>query len=250
MKLALIGDPVVHSHSPRLHARFFEEAGMQGSYVAIRVPRGNAVDVIRRMRIDDYTGLNVTYPLKEEALEACDELTEEAALAGAVNTIFFGGAIVGHNTDGIGARGALEQLLGQPVALERIGILGTGATARAILAQLHETDAYTYVWGRDEKKVAKLCERFEAHPWPQHAPEIVISTLPSGVKLREEMVEALLAADWVMDTNYGSRSTLSRQVHREIVKGDAMLESQALASFNFWRAHAQSLIEEELEIGR
>ena len=247
MKLAVIGDPVSHSRSPRLHARFLDEAEITGSYVAIRVPRGNGVDVVRRMRMDDYTGLNVTYPLKEEVLAACDELTEEAQLAGAVNTIFFGRTVVGHNTDGVGARSALEQILGRPVALERIGILGTGATARAILAQLHETDAYTYIWGRSEEKVLDLCERFECDAWPARPPEIVISTLPSGVKLHEDMVEALLAAECVMDTNYGSRSTLSRQVHREIVQGGAMLEAQARASFDFWLGHAQSLVEEELD---
>lgn len=246
MKLALIGDPVSHSRSPHLHRQFLEEAEIDGSYVAIRVPRGNAIDVLRRMRLDDYAGANITFPLKEEALAACDELTEEARLAGAVNTVFFGPVIVGHNTDGIGARSALEQVLGQPVALERIGILGTGATARAILAQLYETDAYTYIWGRNAQAVEELCERFEADPWPENPPEIVISTLPPEVKLREQMAEALLAADIVMDANYGSRSTLSRQIHREIVKGDAMLEAQARASFDFWLAHTQALTESEL----
>lgn len=245
MKLALIGDPVEHSRSPRLHRGFLEDAGIEdGSYVAIRVPKGNGIDVVRRMRMDGYTGINVTTPLKEEALRACDELTEEAQLAQAVNTIFFGRTIVGHNTDGIGARIALETILTQPVALQRIGVLGTGATARAIFAQLRENDAYTFVWGRDEEKARAICERFEAKPWPQDAPEIVISTLPSGVKLPEQLVEQLLTADCVMDTNYGERSTLERQVHRDIVKGDLMLEAQARASFDFWLAHAQALAEE------
>ena len=247
MKLALIGDPVSHSRSPRLHREFMEEAEIEdGSYVAIRVPKTNGVDVVRRMRMDGYTGINVTTPLKEEVLRACDELTQEAELAQAVNTIFFGRSILGHNTDGIGARVALETILTQPVALQRVGVLGTGATARAILAQLRETDAYTFVWGRSNEKVAAICERFEAKPWPDGAPEIVISTLPSGVKLPHELVEQLLAADCVMDVNYGERSTLERQVHREIVKGDLMLEAQARASFDFWLAHAQALVEEEL----
>lgn len=247
MKLALIGDPVEHSRSPRLHRAFMEEAAIEdGSYVAIRVPKGNGIDVVRRMRMDGYTGINVTTPLKEEVLRACDELTQEAELVGAVNTIFFGRTILGHNTDGIGARVALETILTQPVALERVGVLGTGATARAILAQLRETDAYTYVWGRDREKVQQICERFEAQPWPQGSPEIVISTLPAGVKLPEELVEDLLSADCVMDTNYGERATLERQVHREIVKGDLMLEAQARASFDFWLAHAQALVEEQL----
>lgn len=246
MKLALIGDPVEHSRSPRLHNAFLREAGINGSYVAIRVPRGNGIDVVRRMRMDGYTGLNVTWPLKEEVLRACDELDEEAQLAQAVNTIFFGRTILGANTDGIGACSALETILGQPVALERIGVLGTGATARAIFAHLRMTDAYAYVWGRDPEKVLNVCERFEAKPWPANAPEIVISTLPPNVKLPEDVAEQLLGADVVMDVNYGERSTLERQVHREIIKGDLMLEAQARASFDFWLAHAQAAVEEEL----
>lgn len=246
MKLALIGDPVSHSRSPRLHNRFLREAGVDGSYVAIRVPRGNGIDVVRRMRMDGYTGVNVTTPLKEEVVRTCDELDEEAQLAEAVNTIFFGRTVLGANTDGVGAVSAIETVLGQPAALERIGVLGTGATARAILAHLHISDAYAYVWGRDREKVEAICERFEAKPWPAHAPEVVISTLPPMVKLPEELVEHLLKADLVMDVNYGARSTLERQVHREIVKGDLMLEAQARASFDFWLAHAQSAVEEEL----
>ena len=247
MKLALIGDPVSHSRSPRLHRDFLEEAGIEdGSYVAICLHKGNGVDIVRRMRLDGYTGINVTTPLKEEVLRACDELTPEAQSVEAVNTIFFGRTILGHNTDGIGARIALATILTQPVARERVGVLGTGATARAILAQLRETDAYTYVWGRDKRKVAQLCERFECERWPDGAPEIVISTLPSGVVLPQELVEQLLTADCVMDANYGDRSTLERQVQREIVKGDLMLEAQARASFDFWLAHAQALVEEEL----
>ncbi|HEY8314599.1 MAG TPA: NAD(P)-binding domain-containing protein [Candidatus Baltobacteraceae bacterium] len=244
MKLAIIGDPVEHSRSPRLHETFLREAGIDGSYVAIRVPRGNGIDVVRRMRMDGYTGCNVTMPLKEEVLRACDELEEDARTAGAVNTIFFGNAIVGANTDGIGARIALEGILEEPVSLQRIGIIGTGATARAILTQLHERDAYTFIWGRDDTKVDALCERFEAQPWPNgNVPEIVISTLPADVRFPEELVEALQHCDVVMDVNYGNRSALGQQLHREVIRGDAMLEAQARASFEFWVAHAQESME-------
>ena len=132
MKLALIGDPVEHSRSPELHGQFLEEAGIEGTYSAIRVPKGGGADAVRRLREEGYAGLNVTSPLKEEVVAACESLDEDARMAEAVNTIFFGAKIMGSNTDGVGARSSLETILGQPVALERIGILGTGATARAI----------------------------------------------------------------------------------------------------------------------
>ncbi len=243
MKLALIGDPVAHSRSPELHRAFLREAEIDdGSYVAIRVPAVNAVSVIRRMRLDGYTGANVTFPLKEEAIVACDALTEEAERAGAVNTIFFGSQIVGHNTDGIGARAALETLLDEPIALKRIGVLGYGATARAVLAHFAENDAYLFVWGRDAKKVHSVCERYDAQPWPaENPPEIVLSTLPPRVRFEPAMLDALMRADLVMDTNYGARSTLRQQLDREIVTGDTMLESQARASFDFWLAHVDGV---------
>jgi len=247
MKLALIGDPVSHSRSPQLHRRFLREAEIDGDYAAIRVPRGNGIDVVQRMRVDGYTGINVTFPLKEEVLGVCDELDEDARVAGAVNTIYFGDRIYGANTDGIGARTALEQLIGNAIALDRVGVLGTGATARAILAQLRETDAYAFVWGRDLEKVRDVCERFEAKPWPVNTPEIVISTLPPDARLDEDFVAALQRADVVFDCNYGSRSTLGGKLHREVTKGDAMLEAQARASFDFWLAHLDRVAPEPVE---
>lgn len=242
MKLAVIGDPVEHSRSPLLHRQFLTEADIDGSYVAIRVPARNAVSVIRRMRLDGYTGCNVTYPLKEEALDACDVLSEQAQRALAVNTIFFGREIVGANTDGIGARMAIEAMIDEPIALKRVGVLGYGATARAILAELHDNDAYAFVWGREAGRVRAVCERFEASYWPkENLPEIVVSTLPPNVRLPNELVADLQVPDLVIDANYGQRATLMNQLDREIVAGDAMLEAQARASFDFWLAHVEGL---------
>ncbi len=242
MKLALIGDPVAHSRSPRLHRGFLEEAGIDGDYVSIRVPRDNAIDVLRRMRMDGYTGCNVTYPLKEEALRACDVIDEEAQRIGAVNTILFGMQIRGANTDGIGARSALEAALDEPLALKRVGVLGTGATARAILSTLRAIDAYAYVWGRDEAKVADLCERFECEAWPaDNPPEITVNTLPPDVHLPLDLIAQLQTTDFVMDANYGERATLAHQLRREVIPGDTMLEAQARASFDYWLAHEEKV---------
>ncbi len=238
MKLALLGDPVDHSRSPGLHRGFLAEAGIDGSYIAIRVPIDNGIAIVRRMRLDGFTGCNVAYPLKEEVLRACDRLTDEARRAMAVNTIFFGREIIGTNTDGLGARAAIESLLEESISLKRVGVLGTGATARALLAQLHDNDAYAFVWGRDEPQVASLCERFECSPWPLGAPpEIAVSTLPPNVLLPREVVASLRDAELVMEANYGERATLGLQLQRDVIPGDAMLEAQARASFDFWLAH-------------
>ncbi len=239
MKLAIIGDPVEHSRSPRLQNRFLEEAGIDGAYLAIRAPRGSAVETISRLRAEDFVGCNVTYPIKEEALLACDSLDDETKRVGAVNTIVFGREIAGANTDGIGARSALETLLEEPLALKRVGVLGYGATARAILAQLQDNDVYAFVWGRDRGKVRDVCTAFEATPFDaRNPPEIVVSTLPPNVELPDSLIAAMQNADLVMDVNYGERSTLGRLLRRDVVPGDAMLEAQARASFDIWLAYA------------
>jgi shikimate dehydrogenase len=238
MKLALIGDPVEHSTSPALHRGFLDEAEIDGSYIAIRVRRGDGAATIGRLNADGFAGCNVTYPLKEEAFAACDTVTEEARRAQAVNTIFFGRNVIGTNTDGIGARTAIESLLDEPVALKRIGVLGYGATARAILAEMQENDAYVFLWGRNAERVRKTCREFEARQWPRgNPPEIVVSTLPPEAELPETIAAALLLPDLVMDCNYGIRATLAQRLGREVVPGDAMLEAQARASFDFWLAH-------------
>jgi shikimate dehydrogenase len=238
MKLALIGNPIEHSGSPQLHRGFLEEADLDGSYLAMAVSQGEGAGAIHRLRDEGYAGCNVTYPLKEEAFAACEAHTDEARRAQAVNTIFFGERILGTNTDGIGARAAIEALLDEPVALKRIGVLGYGATARAILTELHDNDAYTFIWGRDPQRVRATARRFEARPWPaENPPEIVISTLPPDAQLPAQLVAALRPADLVMDANYGARATLGQRLGREVVPGDTMLEAQARASFDFWLAH-------------
>lgn len=237
MKLALIGDPVEHSGSPRLHRRFMDESGIDGSYVTLRVTAGHVREAVRRLHDDGFTGCNVTYPLKEEAVGVCARLTGEARRASAVNTMFFGRDVVGTDTDGAGARSALESITDEPIALKRIGVLGYGATARAILAELQEHDAYAFVWGRDPAAVARVCERYEAQPWPyRNVPEIVVSALPPDAQLPPDVIENLRAPDIVIDVNYGRRATLARRIGREVLDGEIMLEAQARASFDYWLA--------------
>jgi shikimate 5-dehydrogenase len=65
----------------------------------------------------------------------------------------------------------------------------------------------------------------------------VISTLPPDASLPGELIAQLRSADMVMDANYGDRSRLAQRLNREVIPGDAMLEAQARASFDFWLAH-------------
>ncbi|MBD5635913.1 MAG: shikimate dehydrogenase, partial [Candidatus Eremiobacteraeota bacterium] len=105
LKLAVIGDPVAHSASPRLHREFLAAAHLTGTYEAIAVAGGTAATAIDDLRAAGYTGLNVTTPLKEEAFVKADVRDVAALAAGSVNTLILGERIEGYNTDGLGAIG-------------------------------------------------------------------------------------------------------------------------------------------------
>src|SRR5574341_176385 len=108
MKLfGVLGDPVSHSLSPAMHNAAFKTLGMDCEYHAFRVSRDNLRDAIRGAYVLGFGGLNLTIPLKEKALGIVKP-SELAEQIGAINTVDFKEGMVGYNTDGIGAKMALE----------------------------------------------------------------------------------------------------------------------------------------------
>ena len=111
-RYAVVGNPVSHSLSPRIHARFAAQTGEVISYEAIELPRNGFVSGVQDLARRGYAGLNVTVPFKREAWEICDRLSARAEDAGAVNTLILGDSgIAGDNTDGAGlVRDLLDNL--------------------------------------------------------------------------------------------------------------------------------------------
>lgn len=235
MKLGLIGDPVEHSRSPAIQARLLRDAGLAGSYEAIRVPRGETANALRRLRDAGYAGCNVTSPLKEEAFAACDTLMLAARRARAVNTIAFGDGTLGTTTDGIGAVEALRAEAGSLRGREVL-VLGTGPTAAAVAFGLCDEGVQLWLWGRNAEKASALCAEAGGLPFDANAlrGEIVFSALTPDAHLPEEIAEYCRRATLVMDANYGERSTIGAQLARTVIDGSRMLEEQARASLAFW----------------
>ena len=101
---AVIGSPVRHSRSPRIHNAAFAAAGLDWVYVALEVQRGGGFDAVRALPTLGIGGINVTMPHKADAARACDHLTETAAALGSVNTVVVNadGSTRGDSTDGEG----------------------------------------------------------------------------------------------------------------------------------------------------
>ncbi len=129
---AVFGHPVAHSLSPEIHNAAFEAAGLPFAYVAHDVEPGRVSVALEGIRVMGYRGLSVTIPHKVEALEAVDEVDETAKVIGCINTVVNdNGRLLGYNSDGLGALGALRQADADPEG-SRTLVIGSGGAARAI----------------------------------------------------------------------------------------------------------------------
>ncbi len=138
-RFAVIGNPVAHSLSPRIHQAFAEQCGINLRYDKFCVETEGAAfeDFVKDFFKQGGAGLNITLPFKQRAFALADKLTERARLAGAVNTLMpFSGGIQGDNTDGVGLVQDLIQTQKQKIESKRILILGSGGATKGILPAL------------------------------------------------------------------------------------------------------------------
>lgn len=134
-RLAVIGCPVAHSASPRMHQPALDQAGIAARYVKIEVEPGQVAEAFRRMRELGFIGCNVTVPHKFEAMAACSEVDPGAVEMGAVNTVRFEGVRTrGYNTDGPGFEAAIHEAFALPLKGLDVFIAGAGGGAGGALA--------------------------------------------------------------------------------------------------------------------
>lgn len=135
-----MGWPVAHSRSPRLHGYWLKLYGIDGTYSLLPVPPENLAEAFSRLLADGFAGANLTVPHKETALKLVDEVSQQAARIGAVNTIFIEhGRLKGTNTDAYGFITALRA--GAPGYDPEQGpavVIGAGGAARAVCYALQE----------------------------------------------------------------------------------------------------------------
>ncbi len=139
-KAAIIGYPVKHARSPLIHQFWLNEHDLSGIYERREVLPGDVARTLRELQSLGYAGGNVTVPHKEEAFAACDNVSDRARIAGAVNTFWFVGAqLFGDNTDGLGFVSHLSETWPNwDKHPARIRILGAGGGARGLIGPLLE----------------------------------------------------------------------------------------------------------------
>ena len=161
----VIGNPVGHSRSPRLHGALFRETGMaHNCFVAYRVSElARFVDAFRSN--ESLQGLAVTVPHKESVVAFLDEISEEAGAIGSVNTVVkVDGKLHGYNTDWLGIHTPLQQR--NAIREKRVAIIGAGGTARAALFAVCPEASQVTLINRTVERAAALAAEFQVAATP------------------------------------------------------------------------------------
>lgn len=263
MKLTfgLIGYPVKHSLSALMHNAAFKHLGIDAEYKLFEVKPDKLKKFFDNFKADDISGINITIPYKTRSMIFCDDLSDEAKLMEAINTIALkGDRLVGYNTDGRGFIKSLREDLGfNPkgkvafvfgaggagkavsfsLALQgvsRIILVDIDTSKAAILAKTVEkkTDIEVIAVERDARVVKELILNSD----------LVVNATPSGMKeadtplLPEDFLHKGLA---VFDLVYNRKTPLIRQAEKKKIKsvdGLGMLVYQGAASFELWTGKA------------
>ena len=130
---AVVANPIKHSISPFIHNSAFEATNTNGVYLAWEVDATELAETVANIRRYQMYGINLSMPYKEQVIAYLDQLSEEACLIGAVNTVVNReGTLIGYNTDG---KGFFKSLPSFKISRKRLVLLGAGGAAKAILAQ-------------------------------------------------------------------------------------------------------------------
>ena len=250
---AVVGNPVDHSLSPRIHARFAAQTGEPVAYGRLLAPLDGFRQTVERFFAEGGRGLNVTVPFKIEAAAWVDELDPQARLAGAVNTIRADqGRYRGFNTDGTGLIRDIERNQGQALRGCRILLVGAGGAARGVTGPLLDTEpAELVVANRTPDKAQALVAGFDRHLAAARLRasglanlaggfDVVINATSAGLGGAVAAIPVAAVRDaFCYDMIYGGTTAFCEFARaggaRRAVDGIGMLVEQAAEAFRIWR---------------
>ncbi len=256
-RYAVIGNPIAHSKSPLIHARFAEQTGEPVEYGRLLAPVDQFESHVRAFIAEGGRGMNVTVPFKLDAHAFATTLSPRAA-AGAVNTLRFekDGGVYGDNTDGFGLVRDIEVNLGVSLKNARVLLLGAGGAARGVVLPMLERKPQSLtIVNRTASKAEALIAQFasaasdaacrltggSAQTIETGTYDVIVNATASSLdaSLPECDDGAFGAGTLAYDMMYGAQPTVfmqhASQLGARAADGLGMLVEQAAESFFVWR---------------
>lgn len=253
---AVVGNPISHSKSPRIHSLFAAQTGEPVEYTAIQAPLDGFADTVTGFFDRGGCGLNITVPFKEQAWAMASKRTWRAEKAGAANTLFIDrdGHLTADNTDGAGLVADLVKNHGVALANQRILILGAGGAVRGVMGPLlAEQPRALVIANRTPAKARVLADLFAdeagatqlrggGFEQPTEVFDLVINGTSASLQGElPPLSPAVIGPSTVVyDMMYGPDTTTFNRWAldngaRAAIDGLGMLIEQAAAAFAVWR---------------
>ena len=251
----IVADPIKHSFSPMMHNTAFQSLGIDDVYLAFEVKEENLEDYITSVKTLGIKGFNVSMPYKLKIMKYLDELTEEARLCQAVNTVKNeNGKLIGHISDGKGFYMSCTDR-GWNVDNQKIVVLGAGGAAQAIIVELSRKVKEIIVYNRSDKPfirelnnkvdcpiILKSLDNREELKADLKDPYLLIQTTGVGMSPNEDncliddsyLVDGLKVADIIYKPKMTKLLKMARDKGLEYMNGEGMILYQGAVSFEFW----------------
>jgi len=259
IKLGLIGYPLGHSLSPKIHAAALKSCDLTGEYSLFPIPPDDKRGLnasLARVRSGEIRGLNVTIPHKQNVIEFMDELTPTAKAIGAVNTIYMqDNKLIGDNTDAGGFLSDLKRVANSAFRDPHSAlVLGAGGSARAVVYALLSDDWNVTIAARRIEQAQELTSQFEEdiatelniQTFEHSNVQLIVNTTPVGMTPnidQSPLPEDLSLPQHVViyDLVYNPRQTKlvrdARAHGLQATTGLGMLIEQAALAFEKWTGH-------------
>tara|TARA_Y100000590_G_scaffold411995_2_gene506547 strand:- start:225 stop:1016 length:792 start_codon:yes stop_codon:yes gene_type:complete len=245
-KYLVIGNPIDHSLSPKLHNYWIKENNIDAVYDRKQLNEIDIKGIISEIRNEKINGINVTLPFKKFIIPFIDQLSPEAKETQSVNTVYKqNDKIVGHNTDAKGFELALKHI-NYNVKNKKIFILGAGGVVPSIIYALKKMEASEIILSNRTKKRAedlkKIFNHIQVIDWGENTGfNMIINATSLGLKNDDEVkldYDAIGSNKLFYDIIYNSKQTnflkKAKQFGNQTENGKMMFIYQAQQAFAVW----------------
>ena len=264
-KFGIIGNPIKHSLSPVLHKYWFKKYNIDADYEIIEAKDEVLSEIIRKIKLEDYAGINVTLPFKQKIISFIDKVVNDAELTGSVNTVFLNSdkSVIGENTDVFGLQAAYFKEIESSFNKKALVIGAGGVSPSAILSIKKSGIKNISITNRTNEKCIFLKKKFSflnIIPWSDLQSEIknfdiIINATSLGLKNGDDFnfdftntKNELIYIDTIYNPLETKTFKYLREGGRKVFNGLDMFIYQGQKSFYLWNKVNPEIDDELIEI--
>ena len=259
-KYFVIGNPIKHSLSPKLHNFWFRKHNLNAKYEKLLLEKDNLNKIVQKVKTGEISGLNVTVPFKQSIIPFLEKLSPEAQNTQSVNTVYLeNNKLVGHNTDIAGFELAIRHIKFD-TSNKNVLILGAGGVVPSVISALKNLNTKNiFLMNRTKEKAQKIKEKLEyieIVDWGDIRDfDMIINATSLGLNKEDDLglnFESIKKKILFYDLIYNPKETKflksARQMMHIVENGKMMFIYQAHQSFTLWHKVMPNIDKETITI--